>query len=316
MKFKLAASLQRKPPAKRAFMGIAGSPLAHINDTPIPATEPKRGRGRPRVHENNADKQAAYRENKQNQIVEDERRELISKLIGVYNRNQDKQQTVGLSNKRIGQLREQARIQRAAYVQQLDGMTVEQLRDALQVGAINRDLHGKPSIEDRTGQLAAVAELNNVVKDLHGDTVVTYGTGKVSQRTPSILKRSKVGSNKFEELLYDTIDIVIAEHRAKDASGRCPYCEHIFPVADTFAGATSAELSEHMMLMFRTGEKQYEAYLAKVKAMAGLLPVGALVTTEYSHYQRLYRAADDVLRARKREARRKKRNIVTMPSAT
>jgi hypothetical protein len=55
----LQSVVPRKNPAQRAFTGLAGSPLASVNE-PTPQ-ELKTKRGRPRKHANNAEKQAAYR---------------------------------------------------------------------------------------------------------------------------------------------------------------------------------------------------------------------------------------------------------------
>lgn len=66
---------QRKPPARRLFTGMAGSPLAHtmpksalaakpaLGPEPTPVVLPKKP-GRPRVHQDNAAKQDAYRQKK------------------------------------------------------------------------------------------------------------------------------------------------------------------------------------------------------------------------------------------------------------
>src|SRR5262249_24967466 len=52
---------QCKPPAKRAFTGLAGSPLATIAPGPTEQTK----RGRPRKHASDADKQQDYRRRKE-----------------------------------------------------------------------------------------------------------------------------------------------------------------------------------------------------------------------------------------------------------
>jgi hypothetical protein len=67
----MAPIQQRRPAARRLHRGIAGSPLARIIPFPTPepqqpaldsAPAPKRGRGRPRKHADNAAKQKAHRE--------------------------------------------------------------------------------------------------------------------------------------------------------------------------------------------------------------------------------------------------------------
>jgi hypothetical protein len=58
----------RKLPAKRAFTGLAGSPLASVEPTP----EPKTKRGRPRKHQNDASKQSAYRKTHNERIAKAE----------------------------------------------------------------------------------------------------------------------------------------------------------------------------------------------------------------------------------------------------
>ena len=57
---------QRRAPAKRAFHGLSGSPLAEVIPFPEPEQQPAPApkRGRPRKHPDNASKQKAHRERK------------------------------------------------------------------------------------------------------------------------------------------------------------------------------------------------------------------------------------------------------------
>ncbi len=123
---------------------------------------------------------------------------------------------------------------------------------------------------------------------------------------------------KFEKLLYDTVDFVIASFREQFKSDRCPFCELMFPIADTFDGPTAAELSEHLLLMFRKGEKHLEEYEQKLRTVAeynAVIPkdrvfrIDPLDTTEFRHYWKLYKATKAVLKMQRAERRQKKAGI-------
>jgi hypothetical protein len=298
---------QLKKPPKRAFTGLVGSPLSQTTEASppeaaavhIPAPGPvveavqKRGPGRPRKHADNASKQKAYRGKKKRTEEEQERRNLIAKLIVIFDRKQDKGWQDRISNKRREELAEQARILKRNYLDGLKAASLQELRNIL--GAESQgDYSGKPGNEDRSKNIVATASYANVFTNLWGETTACYSSGKIGERTPSLLSRN-CKPDKVERLLEDTVEALVAE--AATHQTHCPFCSLDFPPVATLTGPSNSALAEHLMSMFRTGEKQKEDYSRKFHAIADynstvpehlMLPLGELNTTEYHHYRVLY----------------------------
>src|SRR5579864_2934796 len=88
-------AVPKKPPPKRLFSGVAGSPLATVHDSaPMTAPEPaqvlpvvapavpvSRGRGRPRKYADTAAKQAAYRTRLATKNQDSEFRDTLAEIL-------------------------------------------------------------------------------------------------------------------------------------------------------------------------------------------------------------------------------------------
>jgi hypothetical protein len=306
----------RKPPAKRAYHGVAGSPLARIAEIDgLPATMPvvssiisgipvgepeppsrnpdvmKPGPGQPRKHDSNAAKQAAYRERQKTA----ERDALIDKLLRLYDSRQDKIMEFRKDGKRysaktIAEREAVNRQQKREYRQSLDQMTIEQLQNELALNESHNDLGGKSGLENqvRKGNIARVSD-------------------QMQGREHVITGWSDAGPVAVERWLDNAVEDMLLSHD----SPRCPMCDLEFP--STTADWSRADMSEHLWRMFRVGEKQHEQWRLSRDAILDHntnnpehgIPIEPLRTTEFDHYRRLWK---EIKRVRKLK---RKSNIVT-----
>ncbi len=170
------------------------------------------------------------------------------------------------------------------------------------------DQHGKQNGEVSVGQLdphgkgLTIADVSDSrrVGDVHGQV---SGLDYISKNSaPATVER----------WLDDAVEDLIGLHN----SAKCMFCDLEFP--STTAPWSKADLSEHLWLMFREGEKHYETWQRNRDTILDHntsnpdhgLPIEPLRTTEFEHYKRLWAEINRVRKARKRA-----RNIVTSTAA-
>ena len=166
--------MPRKPPAKRLFSGVAGSPLAKVNepaaksaqDTPsaVPVLEPEPGpvliesvgkKPGPKPKYGTAmtvaERKRQSRANRQQKRQDAERRKLIAELMRIYRRQQG---DVVFDSKRPHRSQDQKAAkhrQERSYLGQLVTLPFGDLRLALETQKQTPDTHGRLS-DERSGE--------------------------------------------------------------------------------------------------------------------------------------------------------------------
>jgi hypothetical protein len=160
-------SVPRKPPAKRLFSGMAGSPLSKIieptakpaqspsaavpvmPETPAVETSPlPKKRGRPPKHAvamTCAQRQVRSRANRKAKHDDAEHRNLIARLVKIYDRQATDVVVFGRDRdavKRAEDRRAIDRKQKRLYLEQLKALSLEELQLALE-GKQTPDTHGR-----------------------------------------------------------------------------------------------------------------------------------------------------------------------------
>jgi hypothetical protein len=142
--------MPRKPPAKRLFFGMAGSPLARVDDNahePAPMFEsiPKKRGPKPMngMSMTTAERQRQSRANRKQKQEDAERRRLIAELMRIYRQQQG---DVVFDSKRphLSQDQKAAKHrQERWYLGQLIDLPVGELRLALETEKQTPDTHGR-----------------------------------------------------------------------------------------------------------------------------------------------------------------------------
>jgi hypothetical protein len=166
--------MPRKPPAKRLFSGVAGSPLARVNvpaaksaqSTPpaAPVSEPQPGpvliesasmkpgpKPRYGVAMTTAERQRQSRANRKLKQQDAKRRKLIAELMRIYRRQQG---DAVFDSKRPHLSQDQnaaKRRQERSYIAQLMTLAIEDLQLALETQKQTPDTHGRLS-DERSGE--------------------------------------------------------------------------------------------------------------------------------------------------------------------
>ena len=146
----------RKTPAKRLFSGMAGSPLAQVNEpapTPSPSVPKQRPGPKPKfgVAMTSAERKASSRANQKTKQDDAERRKLIAELMRIYRRQQG---DAVFDSKRPHLSQDQnaaKRRQERSYLAQLMTLAIGDLQLALETQKQTPDTHGRLS-DERSGE--------------------------------------------------------------------------------------------------------------------------------------------------------------------
>jgi hypothetical protein len=164
------------------------------------------------------------------------------------------------------------------------------------------DQHGKSEKEVSIGTLSPDGKLTITKISDRMQAVDIYGQPVRTPKRDDITRGTKPAT--VEVWIENAVDDLLGSHD----SSKCPFCDLTFP--STTSDWSRADMSEHLWLMFRVGEKQREKWEERREIILDHntadpehgLPIDPLLTTEYAHYLKLWTEIDRV-----REERRKPR---------
>jgi hypothetical protein len=277
-----AAPMQRRKPALRAFSGLVGQPYESSEPAIpapgilVPALLSGKKPGRPPKYANNAEKQAEYR--KRQKIKEDdtERRNLVTKLMKIYRRQQGRIVFDPIHPSAKDHLRISDGKQRRAYHDALMELTLKDLQLALATEKEAPDSHGRLPGETsgegpRSGGMSSFErQIAAAERDRDGRKVRPEGAGPDVYEYPNTadpadneaprgqrisakeLENEDRINAKFEALALEGFD----EYGHCQIPSMCAYDQ----TPCTFKAASLEGAIEHLWTEFRRGEKLWEHF--------------------------------------------------------
>lgn len=285
---------QRKKPAVRAFQGrLVGMPhdeeapasLASTSVVVPTAVEPApKKMGRPPKGDSAmtaAERKAASRRNQKSTAEDVERRTLIARLMKIFRRQESSVFETDYGESVIKR-RAQRNAERIQYEAEIDGLSLEELRIALE-GKSTPDSHGRLELETKSGGLSNEKVLNMREAGLRGQggkvTVESKEAGLYGEdsgaRYATASKPDGVGPDDkanerktapkpFDTRAFDkqievsaTFDVLVAHYFE---SGRCVICYQFEGKSSdkAFRSTSNADQVEHLRAEYRAGEKLVE----------------------------------------------------------